>query len=217
MSNLLRLMAFSSALAEGDRDAAVDRLRAAAAKLPGSTDLVLVRAHAAGVNRADVIWRQRFAGADDAAKARSSDVWKQEIEPMFAAGGPFVLDHHLIYGAGQSGGAPLGKGLIRIALFHAEHNPTPEKIDQMERETASMPRYIPAIKRWQCTRPDVVEGPTPWTYIWEQEYDDLTGLNGPYLMHPSHWGYVDRWFDPEYPEYMIDPELVHTYGDFVRP
>ena len=41
-------------------------------------------------------------------------------------------------------------------------------------------------------------GTSAWTHVFEQEFTDVEGLMGPYLMHPIHWAVVDRWFDPEY-------------------
>jgi len=35
------------------------------------------------------------------------------------------------------------------------------------------------------------------THVFSQRFTDLEGLTGPYLMHPIHWAYVDRWFDPD--------------------
>ena len=58
---------------------------------------------------------------------------------------------------------------------------------------------------------EAAEGSCPWTYVWEQEYRDLQGLHGAYMRHPSHCARVERWFDPEFPEHLVDPHLVHTF------
>jgi hypothetical protein len=31
------------------------------------------------------------------------------------------------------------------------------------------------------------------------------------MLHPCHWGEVDRWFDPEDPEWLVDPLLCHSF------
>ena len=36
---------------------------------------------------------------------------------------------------------------------------------------------------------------------------------GPYLMHPIHWAYVDRWFDPECPEVIVRDRVCHSFCD----
>jgi len=47
--------------------------------------------------------------------------------------------------------------------------------------------------------------------VWEQGYDRLEDLTGSYMKHPCHWGQVDRWFDPEHPDWLIDPGLCHAF------
>jgi stress responsive alpha/beta barrel protein len=79
-----------------------------------------------------------------------------------------------------------------------------------EAELSAMPLYIPAIKAWQLSRVDDAIGTSRWTHVFEQEFHDLDGLMGPYLMHPIHWAVVDRWFDPECPEAIIRDRVCHS-------
>jgi Stress responsive A/B Barrel Domain len=80
-----------------------------------------------------------------------------------------------------------------------------------EDELASMPRYIPAISSWQLSRVDDAIGTSQWTHVFEQEFSDVDGLMGPYLMHPIHWAVVDRWFDPECPDVIIRDRVCHSF------
>jgi Stress responsive A/B Barrel Domain len=82
---------------------------------------------------------------------------------------------------------------------------------RFEEELSSMARYIPAIRVWQLSRVDEAIGTSQWTHVFEQEFSDLGGLMGPYLMHPIHWGVVDRWFDPECPEVIIRDRVCHSF------
>ena len=50
-----------------------------------------------------------------------------------------------------------------------------------------------------------------WTHVFEQEFGDVDGLMGPYLMHPIHWAVVDRWFDPECPDVIIRDRVCHSF------
>ncbi len=50
-----------------------------------------------------------------------------------------------------------------------------------------MPRFVPTIQAWQLSRVDEAIGTTQWTHVFEQEFTDVDGLMGPYLMHPVHW------------------------------
>ena len=82
---------------------------------------------------------------------------------------------------------------------------------RFETELSSMARYIPAIRAWQLSRVDDAVGTSPWTHVFEQEFRDLDGLMGPYLMHPIHWAVVDRWFDPECPDVIVRDRVCHSF------
>jgi hypothetical protein len=56
-----------------------------------------------------------------------------------------------------------------------------------------------------------------WTHVFEQEFTDVEGLMGPYLMHPIHWAVVDRWFDPECPEVIIRNPVCHSFCTITVP
>jgi Stress responsive A/B Barrel Domain len=74
-----------------------------------------------------------------------------------------------------------------------------------------MPRYVPAMTAWQLSRVVESVGTTAWTHVFEQEFTNVEGLMGPYLMHPIHWAVVDRWFDPECPEVIITDRVCHSF------
>jgi hypothetical protein len=84
-------------------------------------------------------------------------------------------------------------------------------VARFEDELSSMPRYIPAIRAWQLSRVDDAIGTSEWTHVFEQEFTDVGGLMGPYLMHPFHWAVVDRWFDPECPDVIIRDRVCHSF------
>ncbi len=84
-------------------------------------------------------------------------------------------------------------------------------VARFEDELSSMPRQISAIKAWQLSRVDDAIGASQWTHVFEQEFSDVDGLMGPYLMHPIHWAVVDRWFDPECPDVIIRDRVCHSF------
>lgn len=110
-------------------------------------------------------------------------------------------------------GDPLASPIHRTALFCANRNPLSDRLYQFERETASLPRYVPIIRGWLLGRVKLAWGRFPWTYVWEQGFDRPDHLTRNYMMAPAHWGYVDRWFDPEHPDMLIDPALCHAFCD----
>jgi hypothetical protein len=114
-------------------------------------------------------------------------------------------------------GAPdLRGGVHRVLLLAVEPSTPAETVRRFEAEVRAMPRYIPAIRNWRLSRVTQAGGARAWTHVWEQDYADLGGLLGPYMLHPYHWARVDRWFDPECPERIVDPRLCHGFCGFER-
>jgi Stress responsive A/B Barrel Domain len=105
-----------------------------------------------------------------------------------------------------------GAGTVyRALLLRVLPDTDPGTLARFEVELSSMARYIPAIRAWQLSRVDEAIGTSQWTHVFEQEFSDLGGLMGPYLMHPIHWAVVDRWFDPECPEVIIRDRVCHSF------
>ena len=87
---------------------------------------------------------------------------------------------------------------------------------RFEDELRLMPRYVNTITAWQLSRVDEPVGTSEWTHVFEQEFTDVDGLMGPYLMHPIHWAVVDRWFDPECPDVIIRDRVCHSFCVLAR-
>jgi hypothetical protein len=84
-------------------------------------------------------------------------------------------------------------------------------VARFEDELRLMPRYVDTITAWQLSRVDEPVGASEWTHVFEQEFTDIDGLMGLYLMHPIHWAVVDRWFDPECPDVIIRDRVCHSF------
>lgn len=113
-------------------------------------------------------------------------------------------------GAGGRADPGLANGVYRVLLLSVAEGVDATAIGRFEAETRMMPHYIPAIRNWQLSRADEATGARRWTHVWEQEYADAGGLMGPYMMHPYHWARIDRWFDPECPDRIVDARLCHS-------
>lgn len=90
-------------------------------------------------------------------------------------------------------------------------------VARFEDDLRLLTRYISSITAWQLSRVETTIGTSPWTHVFEQEFIDANGLTGPYLMHPIHWAYVDRWFDPECPEVIIRDRVCHSFCTITAP
>jgi hypothetical protein len=189
----------------------------AAAKPGGAVARSMLQPTLPGVyNGGDYIWHVQFA--DEAAYG----AWKADAERGKAVEA-LLADTTLVghvdsvaYEGGRTGtklGAP-DKGCYRVALFSVFKEVRPGAIAQYDAETYEMGNYINSIKSWQVSHVKESSGARPWTHVWEQEYDDLSGLQGAYMLHPHHWGHVDRWYDPECTDWMIDNHLCHTFCSF---
>lgn len=109
-------------------------------------------------------------------------------------------------------GAPGLVGVKRTLWLRVLPEAEPDAVARFERETPLLARAVPAIRNWCWSRirtrpPSPME--TRWTHLWEQEFDSAAGLEVDYMSAPCHWGLVDRWFDPEMPERVVDLWLAH--------
>lgn len=119
---------------------------------------------------------------------------------------------HLAYcpiGGGERA-ARLRNGIWRTLLFSIRPGASSEHVVALERDLLRMPQYMPAIRNWQLSR---VTSHSTWSHVWHQEFACVDDLQGEYLTHPFHWGWVDRWFDPEFPEWTV-ANICHAFCPF---
>jgi len=201
-------------VAEGtDPVALADRLSDTADKsrhvLKSALDSTLPEAAAGG----DYIWRMQFAGERDY-RAWQDDAGREAASIL---NDPALLRHvdAVSYDEGRSGSKRhLDRGVYRLLLISVDNTPDLASIARFEFETYEMGLYIPGIVRWRISQVKEASGARPWTHIWEQEYQDLDGLLKSYMLHPHHWAWMNRWYDPECVEHMIDNHLCHSFCNF---
>jgi Stress responsive A/B Barrel Domain len=101
--------------------------------------------------------------------------------------------------------------VYRTLLLRVVPETDADTVARFEHELSLMPRYVSTIRAWQLSRVSGAVGTTEWTHVFEQEFCDVDGLVGPYLMHPIHWAVVDRWFDPETAEVIVRDRVCHSF------
>jgi hypothetical protein len=101
--------------------------------------------------------------------------------------------------------------VYRTLLLRVDPDTDDATVERFEADLRLMPRYVRTITSWQLSRVASAIGASPWTHVFEQEFTDVAGLMGPYLMHPIHWAYVDRWFDPECPDVIVRDRICHSF------
>ena len=200
MFNVIRLID----VAEGaQRGRLLEDLRAAA--IDSCPVRSLVQPTLPGVrNGGDILMHLRFDTADQWCSAAT------DFDSLLDA--PEVTR---INGAAYAGGPVSARDIpatvYRTLLLRVQPDTADATVARFEDDLRLLPRYVTSIATWQLSPVDSAVGTSPWTHVFEQEFRDLDGLTGPYLMHPIHWGYVDRWFDPECPEVIVRDRVCHSF------
>ena len=101
--------------------------------------------------------------------------------------------------------------VYRALLLRVWPDTDDTSVSRFENDLAMMPRYVSTITEWQLSRVETALGASAWTHVFTQRFTDVDGLMGPYLMHPIHWSHVDRWFDPECPDYIVRDRVCHSF------
>jgi hypothetical protein len=124
-----------------------------------------------------------------------------------------------IYDAIAEGrGEASGPGGVYRCLLLSVAEGTPAAVaDQFARETMGMPDHISTILRWRLAWVGGRGAPRRWTHVWEQEFADPEGFSGEYMLHPYHWSFIDRWFDIESPERIVDRRICNSLCPIDRP
>jgi hypothetical protein len=100
--------------------------------------------------------------------------------------------------------------VYRALIVAVEPSASPQQAQQWLAEIRRMPAYIPEIVNAATGNVIRSRGERRWTHVWEQEFASVADLRGPYMTNPYHWAFIDRWFDPEMPDRIIDTRLCHS-------
>ena len=194
-----------------DADRLAAQLAEAGAALPGAVNSSAGRTLPRAIAGGSLMWRLVFESEEDHWAARTSDGWRKRIDALIAGEGAAVLDT-IAYRTSLSDASAGRKapGIWRCLVLSVEAGTPAETIRQFERDTALMPQHVSTIRNWSMGHAVSGQGRRSWTHVWEQEFDDVAGLEGEYMTHPIHWGLVDGWFDPECPQRIVDPFLIHA-------
>ncbi len=101
--------------------------------------------------------------------------------------------------------------VYRTLLLRVDAAAARDVVERFEREMLRMPQHVTSMLSWQLSRVTAASGASEWTHVWEQSFTDVDGLLGQYMAHPVHWGYVDKWFDPESVEYIVKDRVCHSF------
>ncbi len=157
-------------------------------------------------NGGDILVHLRFAHQDD---------WKKSDFDEVLADPAISRVNGVTYQ-----GTPIRRGsgtVYRALLLRVPAEVEAVTVAAFEGELSMMPRYVQTIAAWQLSRVEQAIGTSAWTHVFEQEFTDVDGLMGPYLMHPIHWAVVDRWFDPETTDIIVRDRVCHSFCALPAP
>ena len=186
------------------RQRLLDTVRDATA---GAPDALVEPTLAGSRNGGDVLVHLRF---DD------ESLW-EEIEPDFTAAVDDAAVTRVDGATYRGSPAVSGRtpGTVYRALLVRVWPETPDAVvSRFEDELRLLTRYVSTITEWQLSGVESAVGASAWTHVFTQRFTDVDGLMGPYLMHPIHWAHVDRWFDPECPDYIVRDRVCHSFCDY---
>ena len=201
MFDLTRLIHLAAGLDQSRADAFIDRMRDVLA----TADRHLVAPTLAGSrNGGDILVHARFRTGKSRADA----------EPNLDGLLNSLLVTHVDgvdYEAEPASPPESPQSVYRTLLLAVAPQTPAEVVAAFESDLLLMPRYVHTIRTCQLSRPTRTVGASRWTHVFEQEFTDEAGLMGAYLMHPIHWARVDRWFDPECPEFIVRERICHSF------
>lgn len=202
MFSVVRLIDVARA---GRRDRLLTELRGAASEI--GAQRVLVEPTLPGSrNGGDILMHLRFRDRSEwtSAAGKFNDVLRDSAVGHINAAG--------YTGSPVSTDRSAEPGMVyRTLLLRVAPETDDATIARFEADLQLMPKYVRTITAWQLSRVEHATGDSAWTHVFEQQFTDVDGLLGPYLMHPIHWAYVDRWFDPESPDVIVRDRVCHSF------
>ncbi len=163
-------------------------------------------------------WDLLFDDEAAAREAQASAYWQQDVCEALNRHCNAVHAMALEHIEGGVLAPDMSGGVKRTAYFRLLPSVDVAEAQRFERDLLEMPQHIAAIRNWRLSKAVPVDWSTvnsaPWSYVWEQDFADLDGLLGPYMEHPHHWSHVDRHFDFESGEQIVDAQLSHAFSFF---
>lgn len=212
------MLDFREGASEAEKAALVARIQRISALAAPVAGVLVASDIPPNRNGGDIIWRLEFGSDADYHALIASPGWQEaeaalQADPALAAAETFTFEPTDV---GERGEERRG-GLYRLLVLALEEG-TPDAVRaQFEAEMAAMPRYVSTIHRWNFGRVVDSGRPTRWDYLWEQEYTDLAGFRGEYMNHPYHWGFIDRWYDPENSGRIVKPYVCNSFCSIDAP
>ncbi len=211
MVNVLTIIDFDPERLVGEAQRLLELLTRVGSSLPGIRSAHAGATLPRALNGGRLMWRLSFGSEAACSACCHSMLWQTQIAPALGPDRGLSVDT-VQYRADFADSSPgrNREGIWRCLVFSVDHDAAGGDVRRLETDLLLMPRYVSSIRNWSLGRVVSARGRRPWTHVWEQEFDEVAGLEGEYMVHPIHWGLVDGWFDPECPQRIVDPFLIHA-------
>jgi hypothetical protein len=204
----LRIL-YAPEMSAGEIERLVAELKALALQLPAVRDAwVAPVSPVAVINAGQIVWRMTFATESEALLAPASSLWRERIAPLLKEAVTVSIGYRMT----QSWMRRTGPGIWRALLLRVMDHAEPALVRRLAETTLLLGSHTPEIRSWALSPVTHSDGAKAFSYVWEQEFDSVADLTGPYMTSPTHWGVVDAFFDAECPEYIVDPHLIQVVG-----
>lgn len=210
MFNLLKVIDLDPGLPATEEEHLLKVLAESGESLPGVKAARASKTLPRALNGGRLMWRLVFNSEHDYKACLLSKQWRTKIAPVLAPARGVSVDSVAYQPAFWRTSLRRRGGIWRCLVLSVEANARAEDVRQLEKDLLLMPEHVSTIRNWALGHVVSALGRRRWTHVWEQEFDDVQGLEGEYMMHPIHWGLVDGWFDPECPQRIVDPFLIHA-------
>jgi hypothetical protein len=215
MFRVTKLISLTQGCGASDARRVEDALRAAGSSFPGVLRAFLAPTMQGSVHGGDYMWHLQFTDEDGYRATIQDGKWRDTVDRVLGSGPVCHIDSVAYRSAiGDVSEPGLANGIYRTLFVSLRPGMPIEAVNQFQAEMCEMPRYIKAIRNWSFSPITEASGARAWTHVWEQDFRDLGGLQGPYMMHAHHWSFVDRWYDHECPDWIVDTYLCHAFCKF---
>lgn len=160
------------------------------------------------MDQGDIMLEIGFENQDAYEAAKATDAWTALKDLLLDTG---RVDHYEFAAYGDDGALHLTdtteSKAHRLLFTHVRDGADPEMLEHAYSMMTTMQDFIEGFNNSKISKVVESEGSQSWDYVFECDYADENVYQGPYLTHPVHVTYIDKFFEPIAKEYCFVPFL----------
>lgn len=202
------LITYAEGLGADDQKALLDELNNLAAQISDVFIVGEVLDIGGLMNQGNIMLEIGFESRDAYEAAKDTDAWGALKDTLLDAG---VVDHYEFAAYGEDGALHLTdtseSKAHRLLFTHVRDGADPQMLEHAYAMMTTMQDFIEGFNNSKISKVVESEGSQSWDYVFECDYADENVYQGPYLTHPVHVTYIDKFFEPIAKEYCFVPFL----------